>query len=119
MPIYEFACEDCRKRVSIFQRSMNQATVAHCPECGGGNLRRLVSSFAFHRGIDFDEDPAWDEGVFDDDVDEDDPQSVARWARSMSGRMGADLPPDVEADLARMEAGDMPAGDGADDDWDD
>ena len=52
MPIYEFRCEACGRRVSIFQRSINAPFNAACPHCGGTNLRRLVSRFAVVRGED-------------------------------------------------------------------
>ncbi len=124
MPIYEFACHGCRKKVSVFQRSVSTATAARCPECGSEDLHRLVSKFAFHRSMpDFDDGPDFDEDAFMDGVDENDPRSVARWARKMGERMGEDLPPDFDQELARMEAGEMPDDDGMGgdglDDWDD
>ena len=123
MPIYEYACRGCRKKVSVFQRSMTPTTAARCPECGSEDLARLVSKFAFHRSMpDFDLGPDLDEDAMLDGVDENDPRSVARWARRMGERMGEDLPPDFDAQLAQMEAGHFPdedAGDDSIDDWDD
>lgn len=123
MPIYEYACNGCRKKVSVFQRSVTTITAARCPECGGEDLSRLISKFAFHRSMtDFDDGPDFDDDAFMDGVDENDPRSVARWARQMGERMGEDLPPDFESELARMEAGEMPddlGGDDDIDDWDD
>jgi hypothetical protein len=49
---------------------------------------------------------------FDDsslsDVDENDPRSMARWVRKISHQMGEPLDGEMEADLERMEAGEMP-----------
>ena len=124
MPIYEYACNGCRKKVSIFQRSMTASTAVRCPECGSENLSRLISSFAFHRSMpDFDLGPDLDDDAMLDGVDENDPRSVARWARQLGERMGEDLPPDFDEQLAQMEAGHFPdddagGGDGPDD-WDD
>jgi hypothetical protein len=42
------------------------------------------------------------------DVDENDPRSMARWVRSMSRQMGEPLDSEMETDLERMEAGEMP-----------
>jgi hypothetical protein len=42
------------------------------------------------------------------DVDENDPRSMARWVRKMSRHMGESLEPEMEADLERLEAGEMP-----------
>jgi hypothetical protein len=48
-----------------------------------------------------------DESSFGD-VDENDPRSVAKWVRKMSRDMGEPLDANMEADLERMEAGEMP-----------
>lgn len=49
------------------------------------------------------------------DIDENDPRSVARWVRKMSRDMGEPLDAEMEADLDRMEAGEMPDDGMADD----
>ena len=51
MPVYEYACMDCRKVVNVLARRVSDDVEADCPECGGGNTRRLVSRFAFHRSL--------------------------------------------------------------------
>ena len=44
MPIYEFRCEDCdhpfEKLVRAFREQVS------CPECGSGDVERLLSTFA-------------------------------------------------------------------------
>lgn len=48
------------------------------------------------------------------DLDENDPRSVARWARKMGGQLGEDLGDDFGEMIDRMEAGEMPPdGEGA------
>ena len=104
MPIYEYTCHGCRRKVRVFQRSMHTATAARCPECGSEEPTRLISSFAFHRSMpDFDDMSGVDDMM--DDLDENDPKSVARWARRMGKTMGEDLPPDFDEQIRRMEAG--------------
>ena len=44
MPIYEYACEKCRKRFEKIQK-ITDPRCRKCPECGGP-LRKLVSSSA-------------------------------------------------------------------------
>lgn len=48
MPIYEYACDSCKKRSSALLRRYDDPDPA-CPHCGAGGLRRLVSSFATTR----------------------------------------------------------------------
>src|SRR5437899_6141023 len=45
MPIYEYRCADCRRRVSLFYQTFTAASGATptCPNCGSTNLSRLVS----------------------------------------------------------------------------
>lgn len=118
MPIYEFRCEACGRRVSVFQRSIASPSDAACSHCGGTSLRRLVSRFAVVRGEEALMDDLDDDSLMAG-VDEDDPKSVAAWARKMGSRFGEDMGPDFDEMLDRMEAGEMPDEEGADDHGDD
>src|SRR3989304_2215630 len=46
MPIYEYECLSCRRRVSLLVLNPSSAAPPRCPRCGGGSLRRLVSRVA-------------------------------------------------------------------------
>ena len=48
MPIYEYACMDCKKVVSVLVRKINSPAQPHCPTCAGTELHRVMSNFAFH-----------------------------------------------------------------------
>ena len=103
MPIYEYRCGDCSRRTSVFVRRANAANGARCEHCGGKKLTRLVSKFAVHRpGIDFDDPSSMD------DLDQDDPQAVARWARKMGEESGEDMGPEFEEMIQRIERGEDP-----------
>ena len=39
MPVYEYACLNCRKLVSVLVRSMSAKTKPKCPECGSSEVR--------------------------------------------------------------------------------
>ena len=112
MPIYEFRCSDCRKRSSVFVRTMAAPVSPTCEYCGSSEMSRLFSRVAVLRsgddvGADISESSLAD-------IDENDPRSVARWVRKMSRDMGEPLDAEMEADLERMEAGEMPDDDLAD-----
>jgi len=114
MPIYEYRCNNCRKRTSVFIRSMSATVEAACSHCGAGDLTRLFSRVAVLRS----EEAALDgfaEGSMGD-VDESDPRSMARWLRRMSHDMGEPIDSEMEAELDRMEAGEMPEEMGDDED---
>jgi putative FmdB family regulatory protein len=48
VPVYEYACMDCKKVVSVLVRRVGASASPACPECGGRHLTRLISRFAFH-----------------------------------------------------------------------
>ena len=118
MPIYEFRCQRCRRRSSVFTRSIGGEVEAVCSHCGSREMSRLISRVAVVRSED-DALGGLDESSLGD-VDENDPRSMARWVRRMSRQMGEPLEAGMEADLERMEAGEMPDdfGDGDDGDED-
>src|SRR3990172_7433268 len=115
MPIYEFRCDRCRRRSSVFTRSIGGEVDAVCSHCGSREMSRLISRVAVVRSED-DAFAGLDESSLGD-VDENDPKSMARWVRKMSRQMGEPLDSEMESDLERMESGEMPDGfDGGGDD---
>jgi putative FmdB family regulatory protein len=132
MPIYEYRCLTCRKKVSIFFRSYASVTDPVCPECGSTSLERLFSRVVVRRGEGRpeggDEAQIGDVGGFDESMgmgtdpfgdpygdgsddnpfgfDEDtDPREIARWTRQMSAQMGEPLDADLDAALTDLERG--------------
>lgn len=45
MPIYEYACEKCNKRLEVIQK-INDPLLTECPECKG-KLKKLMSNTSF------------------------------------------------------------------------
>lgn len=113
MPIYEYRCADCRRKVSVFFRSFSAVTDPVCPNCGGTNLTRLVSRVVMHRGTggagggddDFGGD---DPGGMFEGLDENDPRALARAMRRMSDEMGEPMEPEMAEALGRLEQGEDP-----------
>lgn len=107
MPIYEYRCGGCARRVSVFQRSIQSSAAVACPHCGSHDLARLISRVAVMRSEEGRlDDLASDAGLAD--LDERDPRSLARWARRMSREMGEELGPEFDEVVERLEAGEMP-----------
>ena len=106
MPIYEYRCADCRRRVSLFYQTFSAASGATptCPNCGSTNLSRLVSRVFQLKSEDAQLDDLADPSSFGD-LDENDPKSVARWARKLGQQMGEDLGDDWGEMVDRLEAG--------------
>ncbi len=83
MPIYEYFCLDCRKRVSVFFRTFSDASddAARCPQCEGAHLRRLVSRVAVLKTedarLDDMADPSFMAGL-----ENEDPRALAGFMRT-------------------------------------
>ena len=90
MPIYEYFCPDCDRTVEVFQRRVRAEIDAlpGCPECRGSALQTRFSRFRSRTELSF---PGFDTL---DDVDADDPESVAVW------RQSAGAAPELPGDLA-------------------
>lgn len=111
MPIYEYECQGCQRRVSLLIRTLSAAEAPRCPRCGSATLSRLMSRFATVKSEDSRLDSLSDPSSFGD-LDENDPQSVARFVRKMGHEMGEDLGDDLDAAMDEaMTEGDGPGGD--------
>ncbi len=50
MPIYEYLCPKCNRIYEFMAATTHDDRSPRCPRCGGGNLVRQLTSFAFVRG---------------------------------------------------------------------
>jgi putative FmdB family regulatory protein len=96
MPIYEYECHDCRRRVSLLIRSVAAAAGPACPRCGGAKLTRLMSRFATVKSEEARLESLASDGSFGD-LDENDPSSVARFMKKMGKELGDDLGDDFDS----------------------
>ena len=104
MPIYQYDCGGCRKRVEVFFRSVSRVSEPVCPECGSRDLTRTVSRIARARSIgeaidsiDFDQDLGRLEGK--------DERAFARWARRMGEQYDGALGTDFSDLAAQADSG--------------
>ncbi|MFZ5950881.1 MAG: FmdB family zinc ribbon protein [Candidatus Rifleibacteriota bacterium] len=119
MPLYEFFCADCRKKFSVLCRISERDAKNVCQLCGSENTRRLVSRFKTIRSeeqlMENLADPSALSGI-----DENDPKSMAAWAKKMAREMGENMDDEIDA-MAEEEfsgggAGAEPQMPGSDDD---
>ena len=96
MPIYEYECGGCRRRVSLLVLTPSKAEAPRCPRCGSAELTRLMSRFATVKSEDARLDSLSDPSSFGD-LDENDPASVARLMKKMGQEFGDDLGEDFES----------------------
>lgn len=106
MPIYEYRCNACQRKVAILLRDLSASP--KCPHCGSEDLSRLFSTFAV-RGTykDVYEDILSDRQLTDG-LMRNDPRALAEWNKRMSRGMDEEIAPEYEEMLDRMEHGEMP-----------
>ena len=104
MPIYEYRCADCRRKVTVLTLRASETVDAACEHCGGRNLTRLMSRFAMLKSDDARLDDLTDDSSVSG-LDENDPKSMARWMRKMGKELGEDAGDDFDSMVDEMEAG--------------
>jgi putative FmdB family regulatory protein len=118
MPIYEYKCPACSGRFQKLVQGFNDPPGLACPRCGNNQVRRAVSQFATLKSeearVEAMADPINFAGL-----DENDPRSIARWAKRMGKELGEDAGEDWEEMVDQMldeemsaEAGDEVPDDG-------
>ena len=104
MPIYEYRCSDCRRKMSQYVRSFSEASGVVCTNCGSDKLVRLFSTFAVVKT---------DQDVYDDILSDsnlmkgmmaNDPRAMLEWSRRMEGTE-SEKNPEYEEMMQRMERG--------------
>ena len=106
MPLYEYYCDNCHRKVTILVRDVSRPSSVTCSCCGSTKLNRLFSTFAVRKS---------DQDIYDDILSDhhlmrglegDDPRALAEWNKRMS--RGEPVAPEYEEPLDRLKAGEMP-----------
>ena len=104
MPIYDYRCGACRRRFAVFFRSFSEVGAARCQHCGSDDVAKLAPRVAQLVGEDARLDRLSDPSALGD-VNEDDPASVARWAKRLGREMGEDLGDGFDDAMDELAAG--------------
>ena len=101
MPIYEYICPQCNGRFSKLVRGWTDPAGLACPRCNNTEVRRAISRVSVVRSEESRLDAMGDAAMFSG-LDEDDPASVARWAKKMGKEMGDDAGDDWDEIVDQM-----------------
>lgn len=106
MPIYEFKCADCGRLSSIFTKSVGKEFEATCQHCGGRNLSRAVSRFAYHRS---EQAVLGQYGAEPKRVEDyKDPRQIGRWTERKFKEYGLELPEQAREMIDAAREGEFP-----------
>lgn len=104
MPLYEYRCLDCKKRSTVLVLSLANQAPATCSHCASVRLERILSRFASPKSeetrLEALAGPSHLAGL-----DENDPQSMARFMKTMGEEMGEDLGDDLSDVMESDETG--------------
>lgn len=105
MPVYEYRCNDCRRKVTAYIRGFSETPDVTCSECGSKNLSRLMSRVVVHKTyMDVYEEILTDRELVDGMM-RNDPRAMAKWSEKMEGAAGEDITPEYRDMMGRMESG--------------
>lgn len=108
MPNYDYRCQSCKNRVTVYQSYADYGVKpVACPLCGSNQLTRVIGRVRIAKSEDRRLEDMSDPS-FMGDVDENDPKSLARAMKKMGQEMGEDLPPEFNEITDRLEAGEDP-----------
>ena len=107
MPIYQYDCSGCQRRVDVFFRSISRVTDPVCPECGGKQLKRVMSKVLRARS-DSDRLNAIDMNQELGRLNSNSVGDFSRWAKDMGRRYDSELGSDFSQLAAKADNGDDP-----------
>jgi putative FmdB family regulatory protein len=103
MPMYEYRCLDCKKCSSILVLSLTNPKPPSCTHCQSLRLERLLSRFASPKSEAARLESLADQTALGG-LNENDPESMARFMKKMGKEMGEDPGDDMAESLESPEA---------------
>lgn len=109
MPIYEYGCEDCQKRINVFFRSFAEVKTRQvvCPHCQSTRLKRLFSKVIIIHP-EGQRAQKLSNLSHQDEREDNSPRALASKMRKMSKDIGEELGDDFNQVVGRLEAGESP-----------
>jgi putative FmdB family regulatory protein len=108
MPIYEFICQNCHRRLAFLVRDTSAPFAPKCSSCGNTNLSRVISGFACHKPLK----TVWEESdeptMHSGEDYYKDPRNIGRWVEKKFQDMGQELPSQIQEKIQAAREGVLP-----------
>jgi putative FmdB family regulatory protein len=108
VPIYEFICQNCHRRLSFLVRDISALFVPKCSSCGSTNLSRAVSGFAYHKPLKTVWEESGEPTVHRGEDYYKDPRNIGRWVEKKFQDMGQKLPSQIQEKIQSAREGMLP-----------
>ena len=109
MPIYEFVCQNCKRRLSFLVRDVSAPFATECSLCGNTNLSRAISSFAYHKSLQTVWEESGEPTMHPGEGYYKDPRNIGRWAEKKFRDVGQELPSQIQEQIQAAREGVLPA----------
>lgn len=104
MPIYEYRCNDCRRVQTFLTLRIGAELDVVCQSCGSRRMTRLISRVSVAHSEEARLERLADPSRWGA-LDENDPASVARFARMMGDAVGEEVSEEVDEMMDEAGAG--------------
>lgn len=109
MPIYEYLCSSCNKKVTVLVRSAAAAADPSCPACGRGGLNRIISSFAIRKSIQTVHEESGLPGQASAADYYKDPRNIGRNIEKQMRDYNIEVPAEIRKSIDEAREGNLPA----------
>lgn len=107
MPIYEFLCNSCQNKTSLFVKSISEPFSPACSACGSKDLTRLISSFTYRRSLKSIHEQSGEPDKPRADYYQD-PRNIGRWTEKRFKELGVEMPSQVQEMIEAAREGELP-----------
>jgi putative FmdB family regulatory protein len=108
MPVYEFICQNCHRRLSFLIRDISAPCAPKCSSCGDTNLSRVISGFSYHKSLKTVWEESGEPTTHPGDDYYKDPRNIGRWVEKRFQDMGQELPSRIQEQIEAAREGVLP-----------
>jgi len=108
MPIYEYICHRCKRKVGIFMRIAAIQSDPACPVCGGTGLERVFSSFAVLKSTATVHEESGEPGPGMSADYYKDPRNIGRSMEKQFKNMNMEIPAEIQDSIDKARDGVLP-----------
>jgi putative FmdB family regulatory protein len=108
MPIYEFVCQSCHRRISFLIRDISAPFAPQCSSCGNTNLCRVISGFVYRKSLKTVWEESGEPTMHPRDDYYKDPRNIGRWAEKKFEDMGQEMPSQIKEKIQAARDGALP-----------
>ncbi|MBN1376155.1 MAG: zinc ribbon domain-containing protein [Dehalococcoidia bacterium] len=108
MPIYEYDCRSCHRRVSLLLRIADLEQSQTCPYCGESEMVRILSRFSVHKSISTIYEESGEPGMSQSADYYKDPRNIGRGVEKRFKNMNIEMPSSIQQSINEAREGKLP-----------